>query len=69
MLQVVTGSSFDQPAGIFLLRIGIDRLGWAEFDDLTVIHDCHHVRHELDDAQIVADEDVGQTPPVLQLIQ
>ena len=68
-VDVVLGRGIDEPARVGLVRVLVDVFGGAELDDLAVVHDGHHVGHEFHDAQVVADEDVGEAAFVLQLLE
>ena len=49
-----------QGAGVGVLGGGHDLLGQAGLDDLAVLHDEDLVRQGADDAEIVADEQIGE---------
>src|SRR4051812_44902729 len=58
--DVVFWRGVDEAPRIRLARVFVDVLRRTEFDDAAVVHDGHHVGHELHNAQIVADEDVSE---------
>ena len=43
------------------------RRGGRDLDERAEIHHRHPVAHEPDDAQVVGDEEVGQTEPLAQV--
>ena len=63
----VVGDRLDQPAGVFLLGVGVDRLGGAVLDDLAGVHDRHGVANELHHREVVADEHVGEAELLLEV--
>ena len=69
MGQVVARCGLDQLLRIRFARVAVQGFGRSKLDDLAVVHDRHHIGHKLDDAQIVADEDIRQSARLLQVIQ
>ena len=68
-LQRILWRRTDQALGVFLPGVLVDRIGGSELDEQAVVHDRHHVGHELDHAQIMADEDVCQAPRFLEVLE
>ena len=58
-----------QGHGVGVRRVREQRRQIRYFDDLAEIHDSHVVAHVSDDAEVVADEDVGQAAFALQPLQ
>src|SRR6056297_2156673 len=54
---------------VLVLRRAIDLLGGAVFDQLALVHDADIVGDEVDHAQVVRDEQVGQPELLLQVQQ
>ena len=69
MIDVVIGRCLNQFLGIGLLGVCIDRLRRSKFYDVPIIHHGHHVGHELHHRQIVADKNIGQLAPFLQVFE
>ena len=67
--EIVFGRGVDELSRVGLLRVLVDAFRWAELDDFAVVHHGHHVGHEFHDAQVVADEDVGEAAFVLQFFE
>lgn len=76
--DAAVGDGFDKLLGVRLFGVGVDRVAGAEFDDpaanRSVIgfdrgHHGHHVGHELHNAEVVADEDVGEATLFLQIFE
>src|SRR5215207_7366657 len=59
----------DEGARVGMARTGEDRLPAPGLDDAAEIHHGDAVAHVLDDAEVVADHDVGQPEGVLELEQ
>ena len=55
----------DQPAGVRMDRLGVDRLGGTDLDELAQVHDGDRVGEVPDDGEVVRDDDVGE--PVRRL--
>src|SRR5215218_9721506 len=63
------GNRGNEGARVGMAGTGEDRLPWPGLDDAAEIHHGDAVAHVLDDAEVVADHDVGQPEGVLELEQ
>ncbi len=59
----------EERAGVVVPRVGEDAVGGAGFDHVALLHHHDLVRHGADDAQVVADEDIGEAPFALEVAQ
>src|SRR5579875_2736803 len=52
-----------------MLRLTIKHFGPGKLDDLTDVHHRHPIADVFNDAQIVGDEEIGQTKLTLKILQ
>src|SRR4029453_15267726 len=60
MARIGAGHGGEQRLGVVVLRVVADLLGGADLDHAAAIHHRDAVAGVADDADVVADEDVGQ---------
>src|SRR6266705_1474773 len=66
-LGVRTRNCLEQRTGVRMLRIRVDRLCGAHFDNPPEVHDRDSVAHELGRREVVCDEEIREMVTLLQL--
>ena len=67
--EIRVGNGVEQRARIVVSRVAEDRVAGPCLHDLSQAHDCDVVADVSDDAQIVADEDIGKAKVLLHRLE